>query len=182
MSNWKTLKSEVVYETPWIKVQRDEVLNHHGKPMTYSFVSLHHPSVFIVALNDNNEVLLQQNYRYTIDQNIWEIPAGHSDGQELVVAAKRELLEESGLESDDWIDLGTAYQGAGVANMPMAILMAKSVRQVTTERDEDEEISQQRFIPFGEVERMIQDGEIVNSATIAALYKATLYNQLHEEM
>lgn len=182
MSDWKTLKSEVMYETPWIKVSRDDVLNHRGKQLTYSFVSLHHPSVFIVALNEENEVLLQQNYRYTISKTIWEIPAGHSDGEDLLAAAKRELLEEAGLESDNWSDLGIAYQAAGVANMPMAVFLARDVRGTTDNRDQDEDISKQTFKSFSDIEHMINSNEIINSAAIAALFKAKLYNELHKEM
>src|SRR4030095_6537795 len=83
-TKWKTKSSDIVYETPWIKVRRDEVLNHHGKALTYSVVELHHPSVFIVAANDSGAILFQKNYRYTIDQTIWELPAGHSEGKKIL--------------------------------------------------------------------------------------------------
>jgi hypothetical protein len=75
MADWQTLSSEIVYETPWIKVRRDEVRNHLGKPLTYSFIELQHPSVFIIAVNDRGEVFWQKNYRYTIKQIIWELRA-----------------------------------------------------------------------------------------------------------
>lgn len=178
MSDWKTLRSEVVYETPWLKVCRDEVLNHNNKPLVYSVVSLHYPSVFIVAINDKSEVLMQKNYRYTLDDTLWEIPAGHSDGEDLLTAAKRELREESGLEASKWTNLGTAYQAVGVANMPMTVFLAHNIYQATDERDEDEEISEQNFIPFNTIEGMIERGEITNSAAISALYKARLHLRL----
>jgi 8-oxo-dGTP pyrophosphatase MutT (NUDIX family) len=181
MTSWKTLKSEVVYETPWLTVRRDEVLNHNGKPLTYSVVSLQHPAVFIVAFNAKDEVLLQQNYRYTVNETLWEVPAGHSDGQELLVAAKRELLEETGLESNDWTDLGLAYPVVGIGNMPTATFMARDVQQIASKREDDEEISEQRFVPFTEVEDMIRRGDIVNGSAIVALYKARLHNQLSKE-
>lgn len=52
MSDWKTLSSEEVYRTPWISVRRDEVTTHTGKRLTYSVVDLAHPSVAIVASDD----------------------------------------------------------------------------------------------------------------------------------
>jgi 8-oxo-dGTP pyrophosphatase MutT (NUDIX family) len=178
MSDWKTLKSEIVYETAWIKVRRDEVLNHNGKPLTYSVIDLQHPSVFIVATNDKHEIFIQQEYKYTIDRTLWAIPAGHADGkasEDLLEAAKRELLEEAGLASDDWIDLGLFYQGIGIANLPFGIFLARGVQRKNDALDEEEQISNRRFVPLGEIEKMIASGEFFDAPAIAAVYSAKIH-------
>lgn len=174
MSNWETLNSEIVYETAWIKVRRDEVLNQNGKPLTYSVVELNHPSVFIVAVNSNGKIFLQRVYRYTVDKEMWEIPAGHSDGQDLLVAAKRELMEETGLESDDWTNLGTFYQAAGIGNIPFAAFLARNVRPGIGERDDEEPILESDFKTIAEIEQMIATGEFLDSPVITALYAAKI--------
>lgn len=178
MSDWKTLSSKVMYETPWIKVRRDEVVNHAGKPLTYSVVDLRHPSVFIVAMNSYGEILLQKNYRYTIDQTIWELPAGHSEGQEPVEAAKRELLEETGLASSHWANLGRFYQSIGTANMPLFICLARDVQRKGTPTETIEQVEEQRFVSFNEIEAMIERGEIINAADLGALYLAKLHKKI----
>ncbi len=175
MSDWKTLKSELVYETPWIKVRRDEVLNHVGTPMTYSVVDLKHPSVFIVAVNDKKEIFIQREYKYTIDRDIWAIPAGHTDGNEPLLAAKRELLEEAGLVSDDWTCLGRFFQGIGVANLPYYIFLARDVRQKTAASDKLEQISGQHFVPLKEIERMVAKGGFCDAPALAAVYAAKIH-------
>jgi 8-oxo-dGTP pyrophosphatase MutT (NUDIX family) len=178
MSDWKTLKSEIVYETAWIKVRRDEVLNHKGKPLTYSVIDLQHPSVFIVATNDKHEIFIQQEYKYTIDRTIWAIPAGHADGEaseDLLKAAKRELLEEAGLVSDDWTDLGLFFQGIGIANLPYRIFLARDVRSESDARDEVEQISNQHFVPIEKIEKMIASGDFFDAPAIAAVYSAKIH-------
>lgn len=175
MSDWKTLSSEEVYKTPWIRVRRDEVLNHNGTPLTYSVVELNHPSVFIVAVNTDGKICLIQNYRYTVDKTMWELPAGHSDGEDPLIAAKRELLEESGLASDDWTNLGTLYQANGIGNIPFVAFLARNARHATNKRDTAEDITSQRFFTMKEIEGMARRGEFIESAHLATLYLAKLH-------
>jgi 8-oxo-dGDP phosphatase len=175
MSDWKTLSSEEIYKTAWIRVRRDEVLNQNGKPLTYSVVELVHPSVLIVAANADGQICMFQNYRYTLDKTMWEIPAGLSDGQDALTAAKRELMEETGLQSDDWTELGVLYQATGMGKMPFTAFLARNVQPAEGERDKDEPITNQRFFSLGEIEKMAQNGELAESAPLAALYLAKLH-------
>lgn len=174
MAGWKTLSSDIVYETPWFEIHRDAVLDHNGKELTYSFLKLPNPAVTIIAVNDDGAVLLQKNYRYTIDQTIWEVPAGHSDGQEPLVAAKRELFEEAGLTSATWSSLGEARLGAGVADVHHYIFLAQNVQQATDERDRDEDITGQRFVSIPEIRTMILHNEIIDGASLIGLYRFML--------
>jgi len=182
MADWQTLSSEEVYQTPWIRVRRDEVRNHNGKPLTYSVVELRYPSVFIVAMNKEGKVLLHRNYRYTLGAHAWEVPAGHSDGEDVLVAAKRELMEETGLASEDWTNLGTLYQAAGIGRMPLVVFLARNIHPASGERDVDEEITDQRFVSFADIERMVRDqtGDITGSGILSALYLAKIHLE-HKE-
>jgi 8-oxo-dGTP pyrophosphatase MutT (NUDIX family) len=175
MSDWKILSSKDIYETAWIKVRRDEVVTPKGHPLTYSVVELINESVFIVAANSEGKICLIQNYRYTLGMTMWEFPAGHIDGQDKLGAAKRELLEEAGLASDDWTELGTMYQANGIGKIPFTAFLARNVEEVTTERDEVEEISSQRFFSLEEIEKMMKKNEFIESAHIACLYLAKLH-------
>lgn len=176
MSDWKTLSSEIVYETPWIKIRRDAVQNQNGKPLTYSYMELKNPSVFVVAMNAAGEILIQNVYRYTINKRLWEIPAGHmEDNEEPLVAAKRELLEETNLESNDWHHLGSTYQIVGTGNVPMEVFLAAHVTGSQKVIDEDEDIEQHRFVSLEDLETMIHEGELVDSPVIGALYMTKIH-------
>lgn len=174
MSDWKTLSSKIVLETAWIKIRRDEVLNHKGKHLTYTYIENHHPSVFIVVVNDKQEILIQREYKHTIKRYYWTIPAGFSENDDLLAAAKRELLEEAGLVSDDWTDLGPVQPCIGIANLPQNIFLARNVRFATDQRDEDEQIEDQRFVPLKEIEQMIVNGEFYDAPALAGVYAAKI--------
>jgi len=174
MPGWKVLSTEEIYKTPWMRVRKDEVLNHNGKPLTYSVVELKHPSVFILATNSNEQVFFQRVYRYTIDKTLWELPAGHSDGEEPLTAAKRELLEEAGLASDDWVHLGRLYQVAGIGDAPLEAFWAKNAKKVTNELDELEDIGEQKFMDTAEIEDIARRGD-TDSPVLAVLYLAKIH-------
>ncbi|HKR82365.1 MAG TPA: NUDIX hydrolase [Candidatus Saccharimonadales bacterium] len=182
MADWKTLKSEIVYETPWIRVRRDEVLNQNGRPLTFSYMELQNPSVFIVATNHKGEILLQSAYRYTVGERFWEIPAGQMESDEQPLeAAKRELIEETGLVSSDWQDLGKFYQILGTGNVPTHCFLASNARSTGEATDKDEDIESRTFMSLEAIERMIKEGELVDSPVIAAIYMAKLHGLQKEE-
>lgn len=177
MASWKTLSSEKVYETAWFKVRRDQAINHQGKELTYSVMELHNPSVTIAAMDSNGCILLQRQYRYTIDKTIWEFPAGHSDGEEFLTAAKRELLEETGLTSNDWTDLGRINVAIGVSNIQSQLFLARDVQKTAAISDEEEDIGEQRFVPLEEIERLALAGELIDASVLSALYLIKLREQ-----
>lgn len=177
MKQWKTLSSEIIHETPWIKLYRDKVYTHSDQLLTYTFVELQHlPGVRIIAINNKKEIYLNKNYRYTVKAAVWELPAGHSDGEDPLIAARRELVEEARLESNEWARLGQHYEAVGVANIPMAIYIASNAQSAAEQPlEEIEEVIEGRFFTWAEIEEMIKNGTIVNGADIGALYMAKLH-------
>jgi 8-oxo-dGTP pyrophosphatase MutT (NUDIX family) len=175
VSAWKTLSTEDIYSTPWITVRRDEVQNHNGKHLTYSVVDLKNPSVYIVATDSDGRIYLHKNYRYTIDKEIWSIPAGHSESTDYLADAKRELQEEANLASDDWIYLGEWFQATGTANMPIRVFLARNAYTVDGKLDEIEDISAHRYASIKEIETMANGRELCEISTLGAIYLAKLH-------
>lgn len=175
MPDWKTLSSDIVYETPFFKVHRDKVLNQNGKQIDYSYMELQNSPVIVVAINDEGSILVQQVYRYIHDRQFWEMPAGYMDpGEAPIAAGKRELQEESGYTAAEWHHLGCIYQMVGSTKSWSEIVLA---RKLTTGEatDKDEDLGNHQFKSIEELEGMLLNQELDNSAMVAALYKVKVF-------
>ncbi len=175
MPSWTTLRSTPVYENAWIRVREDEVTRPDGAPGVYGVVEVRHPAVFVVALTDDDEVVLVEVDRYAIGRVSLEVPAGGSDGEEPLVAARRELLEETGLEADDWRVLGATFSLNGVCDAPGRVLLARGLRSVAGGDGQAEEgILGVRRVPWTDVLERVRDGGITDGETVAALMHAAV--------
>ncbi|MCT1476997.1 NUDIX domain-containing protein [Microbacterium sp. p3-SID336] len=169
---WITHESRVAYENRWISVREDQVTGPSGRGV-YGVVRIVHPAVFVVAVDDDDRVCLVTLDRYTTGPSI-EIPAGGSDGEEPLVAARREFLEETGHEAADWTPLGTMQALNGIAEATEHVFLARGVRRVDDAAGSRaaEGIESVAWVPFADVLQLIDDGRITDGETIAALMLA----------
>ncbi|WP_345800272.1 NUDIX hydrolase [Microbacterium sp. AZCO] len=167
---WKTLASRTVYENRWIRVREDDVEGPHGAGI-YGVVEMRHPAVFIVAMDADDRVCLVSLDRYATGGSSIEVPAGGSDGDDPLVAAKRELLEETGFAASEWTHLGGMNALNGIADAPEHVFLARDLhREADAAHSQAEEgIDAVRWMPFAEVLSLIASGGISDGETIAAL-------------
>ncbi|MGO2682923.1 NUDIX domain-containing protein [Microbacterium sp.] len=177
---WQTNDSRVVYENPWISVREDAVTGPAGDGI-YGVITMRHPAVFIVALDDDDRVCLVTLDRYTTGRST-EVPAGGSDGEEPLVAAQRELLEETGMLAEKWAAIGTMNALNGVTIAPEHVFVARGLRAADESGDlhpqplhDDEGIEDVAWVPFAEVLDMVADGRIRDGETVAALAYAGIH-------
>jgi 8-oxo-dGTP pyrophosphatase MutT (NUDIX family) len=176
--SWPVRAQRVVYENPWIRVTEDQVVRPDGGDGIYGVVELRNDAVFVVALTDDDEVVLVTLDRHTVGESV-EVPAGGSDGDEPLVAARRELLEETGLEAAEWREIGRMSALNGVCRAQEVVFLATGLRGSATAARPDHHQAEEgirgvRTVRWGEVMRMVRDGEIRDGESVAALMYAAL--------
>ncbi|WP_430647620.1 NUDIX domain-containing protein [Agromyces sp. GXS1127] len=172
---WPIRSQRTVYENPWIRVVEDDVIRPDGSEGIYGVVEMQQPAVFVVAMTDADEVLLVTVDRHTVGRSI-EVPAGGSDGEDPLVAARRELLEETGFEADEWREIGAMSALNGICRAPESVWLATGLRPAPghAHGQVEEGIHEVRAVPWAEVMRMVRDGEIGDGESVAALMYAAL--------
>ncbi|QIM20459.1 NUDIX hydrolase [Phycicoccus sp. HDW14] len=170
---WPVSASRTVYANAWIEVVEDDVVRPDGTPGVYGVVRLRQPAVFVVALTDDDEVVLVTVERHTTGPSV-EVPAGGSDGPDTLDGARRELAEETGLQAAHWREIGRMDALNGVCVAPEVVYLATGLSPAAGAEQEVEGISDVRAVPWPEVLAMVSDGRIHDGETVAALMFAAL--------
>ncbi|MCR2813391.1 NUDIX hydrolase [Microbacterium sp. zg.Y1090] len=166
---WQMRATREVYANRWIRVREDAVTGPGGDGV-YGVVEMRHPAVFVVALDEIDRVCLVEVDRYTVGTSL-EVPAGGSDGEDPLLAARRELAEEAGIEASEWRSLGVMNALNGIAVAAEHVYLARGIRALTDAAgtQAEEGITAVHWVGFGEAIDMIADGRITDGETIAAL-------------
>jgi len=129
--------------------------------------------VVVLAVDDSPRVpivLLERQYRYAADERMWELPAGHIDaGEETLVAAKRELLEETGFTARRWQKALSFYVSPGFLDERMYVYLARGLKAGEARQEADERIAI-RFFPLPQAVRMAMSGRIIDAKTLTSIF------------
>lgn len=113
MEKWKMIKSEPLVDSRWVKVRKDSVDLPNGQHIDDFYAISLNDAAAIVALDDAGNIVLKKEYRYCLDRDLIEVPAGGFErGEDGLAVAKRELLEETGYVSDDWQYIGATVESS----------------------------------------------------------------------
>jgi ADP-ribose pyrophosphatase len=131
--SWDVERSEDLYrgDAPFA-LRRDLVRAPSGGEGFWRLVVEHPGAVVILAVDDEERALVLRQYRHPNETRFVELPAGLLDkpGEDPVVAARRELLEEAGVEAGDWLHLNTLHQSPGIMSERIEIYLARDLREV----------------------------------------------------
>jgi 8-oxo-dGTP pyrophosphatase MutT (NUDIX family) len=173
-SPWKILDQQKIYENSWIRLTEFQVINPTGGNGIYGKVHFKHIAVGVIPMDENWNTWLVGQYRFTLDHYSWEIPEGGGRmDEDPLEAAKRELLEETGLVAGSWTKILTMHLSNSVSDELAIVYLARGLEQQESQPDETEELSIKK-IPFDEVVRMANEGIITDSMSIAAIQKIQL--------
>jgi ADP-ribose pyrophosphatase len=134
----KQLTSKQVYDGKLLRVFEDTALLPDGTTGRREYI--HHPgAVIMLALLDDETVLIERQFRYPLRRHFYELPAGKIDpGEEPLATAKRELVEECGYEAGSWQHLTTLHPCIGYSDERIELYLARDLVHVGHERDAGE--------------------------------------------
>ena len=174
---FRVLKSEPVYEGRVISLRRDTVAMPGGGDSVREVV--HHPgAVAVVALDDDENVVLLRQYRHPVGKHLWELPAGlrDEDGEPPLETAKRELAEEVQLAAARWSLLLTVNNSPGFSDEVVQVFLAEGLRPAERPdgfvvEHEEADMTVER-VPLADAVQRVFDGDIRNSSAVAGILAA----------
>jgi 8-oxo-dGTP pyrophosphatase MutT (NUDIX family) len=173
---WKVLSSEYVSRKFWYTVRREELQLPNGTVISEYWINEYRPWVNVVAVTDNDEVLMVRQYRPGLGTVHFEIPAGTTDAEDtdIEVAGRRELLEETGYGGGRWSPLMTLSANPALQNNLTYTYLAEGVTQLGAAAPEASEEITVHLTPVAEVEALIENGGFVQALHAAPLLKLLL--------
>ncbi len=163
------LDSRVMYDGDFIRVRKDSVSLPDGTVSSREYIN-HPGAVAVLALQDNGNLIMERQYRYAPKREYIEIPAGKIDhGEDILLTARRELLEETGYVATEWIHLTTAWPCIGYADERMEYFLARGLTHQGSKLD-DGEFLEVFEISLKESLEWIRQGKINESKTILGLF------------
>lgn len=169
MTGLTIVSDEAVYKSKYFEVREQEVELPNKKKKKYSIVE-RRPISVILPITDKKELYIISQYRTLYNKRLLEAVAGHADGNETPLeAAKRELLEETGISARQWEEVARVESSASVIKSTMSIFLAKEL-DFDKPRPEDMENIELRKITIDEALEKISEGEIRTAATMIGIY------------
>ena len=169
--SWTTLSFDIKYDNQWIRVIEDQVINPGGKPGIYGKVHFKNTAIGIVPLDNELNTWLVGQHRYVLNQWSWEIPEGGGQGEDMVEAAQRELLEETGLTAKQWTPILRVHLSNSVSDELGIVFLAQDLTEGQAQRELSEADMKVRKVPFKEALRMVLDGDITDSLSVTSILK-----------
>ena len=167
---WTTLSGEEKYDNPWINVTEYKVINPGGGRGIYGKVHFKNTAIGVVALDAEGYTWLVGQFRYTLEEFHWEIPEGGAPGgEDPLVAAQRELREETGLIARKWSLLVRVHTSNSVTDEAGFIFLAEELETGPRALEESEADLQVRRVPLKEAVDMVMRSEITDSMSMIGL-------------
>jgi ADP-ribose pyrophosphatase len=174
---YRVLATEPLYEGRVISLRRDTVAMPGGGDSVREVVA-HPGAVAVVAIDDQDRVVLVRQFRHPFRTHLWELPAGlrDADGEPPLETAKRELAEEALLSAGRWSLLATSYSTPGFCDEQVLIYLAEELSEVERPdgfvvEHEETDMTVER-VPLDDAVQWVFDGDVRNASAVIGLLAA----------
>lgn len=178
--SWQVVESSDLHRDHWVVALRADLIRSPHEPDATPFrrLVLEHPgAAVILAVDDDEQVVLLRQYRHPAGHRFVELPAGLIDlrGEDPLGVARRELVEEAGLEADEWTHLSSTYSSPGISAELIHLYLARGLREVgrgdfeLTHEEADMEVFR---APYAAVLAAVLDGSITDGPMVNAVLLA----------
>jgi ADP-ribose pyrophosphatase len=176
--SWPVTQSSIEATGRIVTLRTDTVTMPDGEPVRREVVE-HPGAVAIVALDEQDRVLLIRQYRHPAAATLWELPAGLRDvhGEPLIETARRELLEEAGCRAADWRVLADYLSSPGISTERLRVFLATGLTVVPAEqreyvRQHEEAYLTVAWVPLDEAVQGILSGDLHNGVAMVGILSA----------
>jgi ADP-ribose pyrophosphatase len=156
---------------------RRDVFDYNGTEITREYVD-HTGAVAVLALDDEDRVLLIKQYRHPIRARDWELPAGLLDiaGEDPLIGAQRELAEEADVVATEWAVLTDFLTSVGGSNEALRVYLARGLSDApqTFDRFDEEADIEKRWVPLADVVDAVLDRRLQNSILAISVLAASV--------
>lgn len=173
----RLVNRQVVHQGTYMQFTKDTVLDADGREHTRDTV-IHPGAVTIVAITPDRRLLLVRQYRHAAGEALLELPAGKLDRQpdgsteDRLLAARRELTEETGYRAEQWRELSTFFTAPGFASELMTTFLATGLSPDPEYKGPDiDERLELEMVPFDEALALAKKGELRDAKTLLGIYQ-----------
>lgn len=166
------VESREIFDGRILHVFEDTVRLPNGQPASREYLR-HVGAACIIPLMADGTVLVEKQYRYPVGKVLVEIPAGKLNfkGEDHLLAAQRELREETGAVAAKWTPLGLFYPACAYSDEAIEMYLAEEITLGQRELDEDEFLNVER-VPLRTLVEQVMAGQIPDAKTQIAVLKA----------
>ena len=175
---WRELARERAFQSRVFEVSRRrmEELGDGGDVKRGEFVRIEAPDwVNVVALTEDRQLVLIEQWRHGVDRVTLEIPGGMIDpGEDALAAARRELAEETGYSADTWTRIGSIEPNPALQANRCHTFLAEGARRTQAPRFDGHERCRLILAPYDEAPRLVASGRITHALVVVGLHFARL--------
>lgn len=173
----KKISSKIIYENPWLRVREDEVEFPNGQKGIYGYTDRVDGGPMIIPVTAEGKLIVLREWRYPIQDWTYCFPfGGFMPGEDMLTAAKRELLEETGYTAETWESLGELKIDPGANSQITPVFLATDLALNPYEQDQTEVHEVMEFT-VEEIQSKIRSGEMTGGWLLSGLAKYLVHKK-----